>query len=142
MGVSIMTKDIKIKTKLFIGFGSVIILAAIISLASYLSILILSNNIDDLSKRRVPQTVWLGNIAEALTANTVAVQKAVLAEDKESMEKAIAEMGERRKTINDNFDRVKASLTTEKGKEIFQNMLDKRKPVSDTRDQVIKLLRE
>ncbi len=60
-----------------------------------------------------------------------------------SMEKAIAEMGkEKRKTITDNFDKVKASLTTEKGKEIFQTMLDKREPVSETRDQVVKLLRE
>ncbi len=137
-----MGRDLKIKTRLFIGFGSLITLAAIISFVSYISISILSNDIDDLSKRRVPQTVWLGNITEALTANTVALQKAFLAEDKESMEKAIAEMGAIRKTINDNFDKVKASLTTEKGRELFQIMLDKRKPVADTRDQAVKMLRD
>lgn len=137
-----MTKDIKIKTKLCIGFGVLIILTAIISFTAYISVSTLSNNIQELSKNNIPQAVALGNIAEALTANTVALQKAFLAEDKESMEKSIATMGEIRKSINDNFDKVKVTVTTEKGKEIFQTMLDRRKPVAETRDQAIKLLKE
>ena len=137
-----MGRTLKIRTKLLFGFGSLIILSVVMAIMAYVAVSVLSVNIDDLSKRRVPQTVWLGNVSEALTANTVALQKAALAEDKESMEKALSEMGEIRKTINENLDKLKPSLTTERGKELYQTILDKRKPVAETRDQMVKFLRE
>jgi len=137
-----VTKDLTIKTKLFIGFGLLIILAATISLTAYFSVSTLSNDIQELGKKRIQQAVALGNIAEALTAMTVHLQKAFLAEDKQSMAKSISAMVEIRKTINDNFDKVKVTVQSEKGKELFQTMLDKRKPVAETRDQAVKLLGE
>ncbi len=135
-------KNIKIKTRLFIGFGLLILFASIISLIAFLSISALSNDINDLAKKRIPETVASGNIAGALSHATVNLQKAFLTEDEETMQKSISDMLETRKTITDNFNYLKVTVKTEQGKEILQRMIDSRKPVAETRDRTVKLLRE
>src|SRR5271169_4322674 len=100
-----MTKDLKIKTKLFIGFGIVIVLAVAISLTAYLSISSLSGNIREMGNIRLPQVVILGDLTENILTATTHLQKAFVAENKESMEKAIDAMLGTRKSITDNFDK-------------------------------------
>jgi len=47
-----------------------------------------------------------------------------------------------RKRIDDNFDKLRTLLISEKGGSIYQAMVDARKPTAATRDQVIKYLRD
>jgi methyl-accepting chemotaxis protein len=58
------------------------------------------------------------------------------------MEKSIENMLGTRKNISDGFDKLKALVDTEKGKSLYQAMLDARKSTAGTRDQVVKLLKD
>ncbi len=135
-----MTKDLKIKTKLFIGFGIVIVLVISISLTAYLSISSLSGNIREMGDKRLPQALILGDLTANILTATTHLEKAFMAENKESLEKEIEHMLGSRKSISDNFDKLKALVQSEKGKALYQSMLDRRKPSADMRDQIVKSL--
>ncbi len=136
-----MTKDLKIRTKLFIGFGVMIFLTIAIGLTAFFSISVLSSNIDELGNRRMQQAVTLGDLTENILTATTHLQKAFIAENKEDLEKAIQGMLGTRKNITENFDKLKASIQTEKGKALYQAMVDARKPNAEMRDQIVKALK-
>jgi methyl-accepting chemotaxis protein len=136
-----MTKDLKIRTKLLIGFGVMILLAVLTSLTAFFSISVLSGSINDLGNKRLPQAIILGDLTENILTATTHLQKGFIAEDKAGLDKAIEGMLATRKGINENFDKLKASLTTEKGKTLYQAMVDARKPNAEMRDQIVKALK-
>jgi methyl-accepting chemotaxis protein len=136
-----MTKDLKIKTKLLIGFGVMIILAVATALTAFFSISVLSSNIDELGNRSMAQAIVLGDLTENILVATTHLQKGFIAENKEDLEKAIQGMLSTRKNITENFNKLKDLLQTEKGKAFYQAMVDARKPNAEMRDQIVKLLK-
>ena len=137
-----MKKDLMIRTKLIIGFGVLIVLAIGLALTAYSSISVLRGDILEMGNKRIPQVVILGDLTENILTATTHLQKAFIVENKDDMERAIEEMLGTRKSINDNFDKLKSLVQSEKGKSLYQAMLDARKPTAGTRDQVVKLLKE
>ncbi len=137
-----MKKDLKIRTKLIIGFGVLIVLAIGLALTAYSSISVLKGDILEMGNKRIPQVVILGDLTENILTATTHLQKAFIAENKDDMQRSIEEMLGTRKSINDNFDKLKDLVQSEKGKSLYQAMLDARKPTAVTRDQVVKLLKE
>ena len=137
-----MRKDIKIKTELFIGFGILILLAIALAFTAYLSNSTLSGDIREIGNRRLPQAVILGDLTENILTATVHLQKALIAENKDSADKSIEDMLSTRKSINDNFDKLKATVESEKGKALYQAMLDARKPTAAARDELVKYLKD
>ncbi|HMK43507.1 MAG TPA: methyl-accepting chemotaxis protein [Dissulfurispiraceae bacterium] len=137
-----MTKNLFIKTKLVLGFGAVVVLAAIIAVSSYFSIHRLNEDIDSLSNKRVPQAFILGKLTENILVATTYLQKAVIADTRPDLDKCIEGMLKTRKNITEGFDQLKASIASDKGKALYQEMLDKRKPNAEMRDRIVKLLQE
>lgn len=137
-----MKKDLKVRTKLIIGFGVLIVLAIGLALTAYSSISVLKGDILEVGNKRIPQVVILGDLTENILTATTHLQKAFIAENRNDMERSIEEMLGTRKSINDNFDKLKDLVQSEKGKSLYQAMLDARKPTAVTRDQVVKLLKE
>jgi|SRR5208283_791401 len=137
-----MKKHIKIKTRLFIGFGVLIVLTISLDLNAFIFISTLSGDIQEMGNKRLPQALILGDLKENILTATAHLQKACIAENKEDIEKSIQDMLDTRKRIDDNFDKLRTLLISEKGGSIYQAMVDARKPTAATRDQVIKYLRD
>jgi len=135
-------KNLKIKTELFIGFGVLNVLIIALVLIAFSSIYTLSRNVQAVETEELNQALILGDLTKNILTATINLQNAFIAENKEGMEKSIEDMLNTRKSINDNFDKLKALVESEKGKTLYQAMLDARKPTIGTRDQAIKLLRD
>jgi methyl-accepting chemotaxis protein len=135
-----MSNNTKIKTRLFIGFGVVIGLAIAIALTAFFSMNRLGADIDELGNKRINQTEVVGDLTENILTATRYLQKGFIAEDKEGLNKAIEGMLGTRKAITACFDNLKGELTTEKGKALYQAMVDARKPNAAMRDQIVKAL--
>ena len=136
-----MTKDIKIRTKLFIGFGVMIFLAVAIALTAFFSISVLSSNIDEVGNKRMMQAITTGDLTENILVATTYLQKGFIAENREELEKAIEGMLGTRKNITENFEKLKVSMDSEKEKTLYQAMVDARKPNAEMRDQIVKALK-
>ncbi len=137
-----MKKDVKIKTQLVIGFGALIVLTVVLAFTAYSSMSSLSGSIRELGTRRITEAFILGDLKENILTATIYLQKALIAENKEDMDKSIENMLGTRKSINNNFDKLKALVESEKGKSLYQAMLDARKPTAGTRDQLVKYLKD
>jgi len=102
----------------------------------------LGNNIKQLGNQRIPQSIILGDLTQTILLATTHLQKGFIAENRESLDKAVEGMLGTRKAITDNFDKLKVSLATEKGKELYQAMVDARKPNAAMRDKIVKALKD
>ncbi|MDX9714644.1 MAG: methyl-accepting chemotaxis protein [Dissulfurispiraceae bacterium] len=137
-----MFKDMKIRTKLVCGFGLLIVLLAGISIGAFLGITELNANITELSEKRVPQMLALEQIGENILIATINLYAGFIVENKEDTEKAIQEMLATRKGITEGFEKLKPLVASEKGKALYKGMEDARKPTAETRNNIIKFLRE
>ncbi len=135
-----MASDMKVKTRLLLGFGIVILLAVAVGFSSYMAISALSDDVQDLGKRRLPQIIILGDLTENILVATTYLQKAFLVDNRADLDKAIEGMLKTRKGITDAFDKLKVLVETEKGKALYQAMVDARKPNADMRNQIVKAL--
>ena len=136
-----MTKDLKIRTKLYIGFGVMILLAVAIALTAFISISVLSSNIDEMGNKRMMQAITTGDLSENILVATTYLQKGFIAENREELDKAIEGMLGTRKNITENFEKLKGSMDAEKGRALYQSMVDARKPNAEMRDQIVKALK-
>lgn len=137
-----MLGNMKIKAKLFIGFGVVIALALVVAVASVLSMVSISKNIDDIVVIRIPQKDLLSDVTKAIYITSEHLRDALIADNAKEIENNLQQIVSNSKKATELFDKIKASLTTEKGKQLFQVIMDKRKAYADTRDKVIQLIRE
>lgn len=137
-----MASNLKIKTRLLLGFGIVIFLAVAVALTSYITISSMSDDVTDLGKKRIPQAIVLGDLTENILVATTHLQKAFLAENRGDLDKAIDGMLKTRKGITEGFDKLKATITSEKGKTLYQAMVDARKPNAAMRDEIVTALKE
>jgi methyl-accepting chemotaxis protein len=135
-----MLRDMKIRSKLLIGFGIMIVAATAISLTAFFSMAVLGTNINELGNTRLPQSVILGDLTESILVATNYLQKGFMTENKENLDKAIGGMLGTRKVITENFDKLKTTLVTREGKELYQAMVDARKPNAAKRDEIVKAL--
>jgi methyl-accepting chemotaxis protein len=137
-----MVKNMTIRTKLFSGFGAVMLLAGIVSITAYISISTLRGDIREMGIKRLVQVSILGDLTKNIITATTHLQAASVAENKENVDKAIEGMLDTRKAITDDFDKLKALVQSEKGKSLLQTLTDKRKPTAEMRDQRVKLLKD
>lgn len=137
-----MLNNIKIKNKLAAGFGLLICMLVIVSIGAFLGISKLNENVKELSETRIPQIQALEQIGENILIATNNLYEAFIVDSKEDTEKAIQKMLATRQGINQGFDKLKPLLTTQGGKAQYQAMIDARKPTADTRNQIVKFMRE
>jgi hypothetical protein len=79
---------------------------------------------------RLREAVVLGDLTENIFTATVNLQKAVIAGNKKDMEKSIEDVLSTRKNIDNDFDKLKTFVQSEKSNSFYQAMLDARKPTA------------
>jgi methyl-accepting chemotaxis protein len=137
-----MRNGLSIKLKLIVGICVVIFTLIAGAGTSIYCISELNGNIDTVAGTRMPQLQRAAAITEAIHTSAIHIDEAMLARDPETVRKELEITVSNRKETNENMDRLKSSLTTEKEKELFQKVLDSRKPYVQARDGMIALVKE
>jgi len=132
----------KIKTKLFLGFGVISSAAVAVALAALLAISSLSASIDNLLEVRIPQLRRVSEITEAIHTSAIHIDEALLADTMDSVHDELEQTTTNRKATNENMEKLKASLATDQEKALYQAIIDKRAPYVAMRDQLVKLAGE
>lgn len=66
-----MIKNMTIRTKLFSGFGAVMLLAGIVSITAYISISTLRGDIREMGSKRLVQVSILGDLTKNIITATI-----------------------------------------------------------------------
>jgi len=137
-----MRKDMKIRVKLFIGFGIIIFTSAVVALTAFYAISSLNSNIVNLLDKRIPQMNLLAEINQAIAATSLQINEAIRAESVVASRSELSSTAGNQRAATENLDKLKASMSSEKEKALFQAVSNKRGAYSATRNKVVSLLNE
>jgi methyl-accepting chemotaxis protein len=137
-----MKTNIKIRMKLFIGFGIVMLTCAVVALTALYAISKLDTNIDNLLETRIPQMKRVAEVNQAISSSALHIEDAMMTRNQEDVLAELAPAAQNQKITSENLEKLKASLPSEKEKALFQAVISKRAPYVVTRNQVVALLSE
>lgn len=132
----------KVRTRLSLGFGCVLLLLATSSGLSIYRMHDLLSNIDDMVNDKFPKTVWANNVIDNINVIARAMRNTLIVKDKDIIAKELGRIQDARKTIKENLDKLDESVKTDKGRALLQAVLDARRPYIAAQDQFISLLSE
>jgi methyl-accepting chemotaxis protein len=137
-----MKTDLKIKMKLFLGFGTIMFICAVVAFTAFSAISKLGANIDHLTNTRIPQIKWVADINQAISSSALHIDEAMIAKDDEAVRAELAPLAQNQKAAGETIEKLKGSLNSDKEKALFQEVTSKRTPYSATRNQAVALLTE
>ena len=134
--------NIKIRTRLIGGFSVLLLLIAVLGGVSYTLLSGIHADVNDLVDTRMPQKEMLSVTYQDIRLSALYLRDALLAEDKAQLDNALQRLSESAAHSSANFDNLKKSLTTDKGKELYNTIMERRNANGDIRKQIVQLLKE
>ena len=137
-----MKTDLKIKMKLFIGFGIIIFTSAVVALTAFYAISSLHSNIVNLLDTRIPQIQSVADVNQAIAATALQIDEAMMADSADSARTELRALATNKSSATASLDNLKASLLTEKEKALFQDVTGKRVAYTAAKERVVSALKE
>jgi methyl-accepting chemotaxis protein len=132
----------RIRTKLFIGFGITVGSAIAMAVVSMTVLSALGARMDNLLNVRIPQLRCLAEVTEAIETSAIHIDEAIITEDSDTVRSELEFTTANRTATNENMVWLKASLATEEEKELYRVLVDRRAPYTTLRDDLIERTRE
>jgi methyl-accepting chemotaxis protein len=137
-----MKTELRIRVKLLVGFGVIILASAVVALTAFQSISSLNSNITNMLETRIPQMKMVADINLAISASSLHIDQAMRAEGKDAVQAELAPLADIQKTTSENFDKLKQSLSSDKERGQLQVLSGKRAAYLAARSKVISELTE
>jgi methyl-accepting chemotaxis protein len=135
-------KNLKVGTRLGLGFGAVLLLLAITIGLSIYSQGELADNTDDIVLETYPKVVQAQLIMEHNNKIARALRNALLIRDEAKAAKEMAVVVDRRKEIDKEMAKLDSMVKSGEGRELFEKLDVARKPYDVSLDEVMRLRRE
>ena len=137
-----MLSEMKIRTKLLVGFGILVITAITVALTALWAISSLSSNVDSMLGTRMPQSDSASAIIAAVRSSAMSMDDAYFAEGADATRAELETADGNRILTLESMKLLKETLVTDKEKQLLQNMVDKRNLYVAVRDKIVGQLRE
>jgi methyl-accepting chemotaxis protein len=117
-----MLNDIKIGTKLTIGFAAAILGLLIIISISYINFIKINSSINDIATNKFSKAIWANNIARNVSENARVIRNLILLSDPEQIIKERKRIDTNIKADNAYIDSLTALVNTGKDKNIMHRI--------------------
>jgi methyl-accepting chemotaxis protein len=134
-----MLRNMKIGTRLGVGFGVITCLLIIVCVISLMRLSGLNAEVQVLVKDKFPKTVWANDIIDNINVTARALRNMVLVKDAASEKKELERIDEARRTVSERIDRLDRTVRSEKGIELMKALKDARAPYLEAQKEVIGL---
>ncbi len=134
--------NMKVGTRLALGFGSVIVLMIIIAILGITNMRSVQGDLDGIVNTEFPKTVQANNIIDSIKSIGILMRDSLLVTSHEEMQKELLAIDGQRKIIKENLDKLQASISSEKGKAALAKVVDTRTKYVGSQDTFIKLVKE
>ncbi|WP_306607303.1 MCP four helix bundle domain-containing protein, partial [Azonexus sp.] len=134
-----MLNNLKIGTKLFIGFAVALALLVAIAVMGTTRLSSLSENLQQVVDDRNPKTAQANDIIDALNVIARSMRNMLLVKTPDDVKREAARIVEQRKIIGERLDRFEVTFNTAKGKELLKGLKDARAAYVPSQEKFIEL---
>ena len=134
--------NMKVATRLALGFGAVIALLAIIAGLSIRDLSNINYNIDDIINDKFPKTVLANDIIDNINIIARAMRNTLILKDRAQVDKELERVQNSRKTIKERFATLEERIKSEEGKAMLKTALDARAQYVGAQDHFLELMKE
>lgn len=134
-----MLSNMKIGTRLAIGFASVLILLALISILSLINMSTMNRNTEQVTVRYYPQTVMANNILRNVNIIARTLRNVVLLTDKEEMKKEEERIAQSIKIIDETIVELEKRTESEEGKALLATINNAKQGFRADQSEAIRL---
>jgi methyl-accepting chemotaxis protein len=118
--------DLKIATKLIIGFLMVAVVGAIIGIVGIINIKSISDNDIELYEKMTVPISAAGNISTAFQIERVVIREMILSRDPSEVKKEIDKLSQRENEIDENLKVIDATIISENARDLYKDLVKKR----------------
>ena len=137
-----MFSNMKIGTRLTLGFSSVVLLLIAIAVIGLTRLADLDNSLEDIIRDKWPKVLLLQEGLAAVNEIGLGTRDLLIAADKSAVQRAKERVLEARGNIGKAWEKLKPTLNQPRGKEMFGLILDSRERYIAGQNQIIKLVEE
>ncbi len=134
-----MFKNLKIGTKLAIGFGLVVALLLMIAVVGILRVGDLDASIEEMVHEQYPKVVLANTIIDHVNEDARSVRNIIITNDREEMIKQKARIDGNRPKYTEWYGTLEKTTLDEADKEKLKAVLDSRPPFVQARDKALEL---
>ncbi len=134
--------NMKVGTRLGLGFGAVVTLLIIVAILGIMNMRTLQHDIDGLIHDKFPKTVQANDVVNSINAIGLFMRDSLLVTGQENVQKELNGIEEKRKVIKETLDKLQASVASEAGKAALASVLDARTKYVAAQEHFIKLQKE
>ncbi|MGO9377523.1 MAG: methyl-accepting chemotaxis protein [Dissulfurispiraceae bacterium] len=137
-----MLKNLSIRTRLLAGFGVVMFLSALIGAVALLSIQSINRDIDHIINDRWPKTIQANEIIDSVNVVARALRNAIILEDDQLVQTELDRIPEAINVVTNNIEKIEKSVSTDKGRQLIDDLKEKRVAYRDDVTKVTALIKE
>ncbi|MEK6749266.1 MAG: methyl-accepting chemotaxis protein [Pseudomonadota bacterium] len=135
-----MFKNMKIGVRLGLGFGSIILLMAVIVFIGVTRLAVLNHDVEDIVKDKYPKTVWANDIIDNINQIARSMRNTLIMEKREQIDKELNTIQESRQVIKERLERLDAHIENDEGKKRMKAIAEVRSVYVADQDQFLKLV--
>ncbi|MDY0074098.1 MAG: MCP four helix bundle domain-containing protein, partial [Thauera sp.] len=134
-------KNLKIGTRLAIGFGLTLLLLIIVSVVSGLRVSNLADSINDVVHNTFPKTVHANHVIDHINGTARSLRNAALVKSTADQNNEINRVMEARRLTTESFDELERTIVLPEGRRILDRALDSRRAAVAEQDRYLSLLK-
>ncbi|MBC3811849.1 methyl-accepting chemotaxis protein [Undibacterium aquatile] len=137
-----MNMNMKVGTRLGIGFGIVVMLLIGMTLFGVNRMSSLNDGTSLLVNDRYPKVVLANEILDGINFNALAMRNLLITEDPEKIKAALSEIKSNVTRVGEKIAQLDKTISTEKGKQVFNEVKEARSKYVVTQNEYLKLISE
>jgi methyl-accepting chemotaxis protein len=137
-----MFRNLKVSTRLALGFGVVSLLLAIVVLLGIRSLANVKDNVDDMVGDKYPKVVLAYDLIGDLHDIAIAMRNVVVSSSADTTRRELTRIEGSRKEVADGMDQLKQRIRSEHGKQMFAAIVEERQKYLGGQEQFIRLAGE
>ena len=136
-----MLKNMKIGTRLSMGFGLVLILMIMLGIFAINRLKAIDNNVEELVKDKWPKTVMLNEITEQINVVARAMRNMLLTDDPAVHQKELSRVTEARDIVSKHLEDLSKTVKSAEGKELLKKVVDARNSYREQQQIAIEMIK-
>jgi methyl-accepting chemotaxis protein len=137
-----MFRNLKVRTRLALGFGVVSLLLAAVVLLGIRSLANVKDNVDEMVGDKYPKVVLAYDLIGDQHDIAIAMRNIVVSSSADTTRRELARIEEARKEVVDGMDQLKQRIRSEHGKQLFAAIVEERQKYLGGQEQFIRLANE